>query len=313
MEAYRAPWWLPGRHLQTIAGTVRVSPRVDWRRVRWTTPDRDFVHVDFGGAMDAEDVLVLFHGLESNSDAQQARALAAEAQAHGWAIAVPHFRGCSGEPNVLARAYHAGDADEIEWMLQRFAAERPWKVHAAGVSLGANVLLRWLGVGGARAARVVRRAVAVSAPFRLTATAVALERGIGLLYARRFLRHDLRRKALAKLQAFPGILDEERVRAAASLRQYDDAVTAPLHGFRDGYDYWTGASAEPWLARIRVPTLVLNARNDPFLPEQVLDDVERRRLPPEVALEFPRQGGHGGFPGRGRWLARRVLEFLSQP
>jgi predicted alpha/beta-fold hydrolase len=309
VEAYRAPWWLPGRHIQTIAGTVRVSPRVAWRRKRWDTTDGDFIHVDVAGPSDAKQMLVLFHGLEADSDNQYARALAAQALQRRWAIAVPHFRGCSGEPNLLARAYHAGDAEEIDWILRRFAAQR--EVHAAGVSLGANALLRWLGVSGAGAGQVVRRAVAVSAPFRLTATAVALERGGGLFYARRLLRHDLRRKALAKLRAFPGILDEERVRAAANLRQYDDAVTAPLHGFRDGHDYWTGASAEPWLRRIRVPTLVLNARNDPFLPEEVLEEVERQRLPAEVTLEFPRTGGHGGFPGRRQWLARRVLEFLA--
>jgi predicted alpha/beta-fold hydrolase len=317
MDVYEAPWWLPGPHVQTIVGALRLGRRVSYKRERWSTPDGDFIDVDWAGAEGAPQLLVLFHGLEGHSRSEYARSIAAHAVASDrWRFAVPHFRGCSGEPNLKARAYHAGDSEEIDWILRRFAASHA-SVHAAGVSLGANALLKWLGERGEEARHVVRRAAAISAPFRLTATGAALERGFSLIYAKYFLRYDLRYKALAKLRAFPDVFDEQRVRAAVTLRHFDDVVTAPLHGFCDVDDYWTRASAEPWLPKIRVPTLVLNARNDPFLPNDVLRTVELLRdggnLPRELVLEFPETGGHAGFAGRKRWLAGRVLEFLSQP
>jgi len=170
------------------------------------------------------------------------------------------------------------------------------------------VLLKWLGERGGAAA--LERAVAVSAPVDLAAAGNALDRGFNRrVYTRMFLR-TLRRKSLDKLERHPGLYDAARVRAASTLREFDDVVTAPLHGFRDADDYWARASAAPWLKAIRVRTLVINARNDPFLPESTLLRVND--VPRNVVLEFPRTGGHAGFPGRKDWLARRVLGFLSE-
>lgn len=312
--AYSAPWWLPGGHLQTLAGALRLAPPASYERERWTAPDGDFIDVDWAGPEHAAQLLVLFHGLEGNSQSQYSRVLAAHAVASGrWRFAVPHFRGCSGEKNLKKRAYHAGDSDELDWVLDRFATSYP-ALYAAGISLGANALLKWLGKRGDQANPVVRRAVAISAPFRLTETGRALQRGFSRFYGAHFLRHDLRAKALAKTKVpdFCVPFNEKQVRGIATLRDFDDIVTGPLHDFRGAEDYYARASAEDFLARIRVPTLMLNARNDPFLPEEVLREVEARKLPAALTLEFSRHGGHGGFPSRDGWLARRVFAYLSQ-
>jgi len=246
---------------------------------------------------------VLFHGLEGGSDSHYARAIAAHAVRRGWRVAIPHWRGCSGEPNRKPRAYHSGDSSEVDWLVERFQPRC-----AIGVSLGGNALLKWLGERGEAAKPRIQRAAAVSAPIDLPAAGRALDRGLNrLLYTRHFLA-TLRPKSLAKLERFPGLYDAARVRAARSFREFDDLVTAPLHGFRDVEHYWSEAASGPWLERIRVPTLLLNARNDPFLPEHALLAAARNAAPC-VLLEFPRNGGHVGFPHA--WLAQRLLDFLD--
>jgi predicted alpha/beta-fold hydrolase len=314
LNPYRAPWWLPGGHLQTIYPSLRPPPRVSLRRERWQAPDGDFVDVDFGGDGCAERLLVLFHGLEGCSNSHYARALAGYGESHGWRVALPHFRGCSGEPNQLPRAYHSGDSQEIDWVLRRFSGLYP-NLFVAGVSLGGNALLKWLGESGDAALGIVRRAAAVSAPLDLGAAGRALDLGLNrMIYTRHFLA-TLKPKALAKETAFPGIYAAAQVRAARTFYEFDNLVTAPLHGYRDTDDYWTRASSGPWLERIRVPTLVINARNDPFLPEHALEAAARKAAQ-SVVLEFPRSGGHAGFlsgpfPGRHTWLPQRLFAFLE--
>lgn len=308
-EDYRAPFWLPGGHAQTIWAALNPSPAVRFSRERWDTPDGDFIDVDWAGPARATGTLVLFHGLEGSSNSHYARAIARAALGAGWRAAIVHFRGCSGESNRLSRAYHSGDSEEGDWILRRLAASAP--VHAVGVSLGGNMLLKWLGEHGEAACRLVRRAVAVSAPIDLAAADRALSSGLSnLVYARMFLA-TLKRKSAAKLARFPDAFDARRAHAARTLFEFDDAVTAPLHGFADAADYYARSSAGQFLARIRVPTLLLNARNDPFLPGA---DLERaaRGASSAVTLEFPGTGGHAGFPGRRNWLARRVMAFLSE-
>lgn len=309
-EDYRAPWWLPGGHLQTIYAALRPPPPVPLRRERWETPDGDFIDIDWAGEQAAAGTLALFHGLEGSSASHYARSIARLASGAGWRVAIVHFRGCSGEPNRLARAYHSGDSTEADWILRRIAADAP--VCAAGVSLGGNVLLKWLGEHGADASRLVRRAAAVSAPIDLAAADRALSRGFSrAVYARMFLR-TLQRKSLAKLALYPGVFDARRALAARTLYEFDDAVTAPLHGFAGADDYYARASAGPALRHVQVPTLLLNALNDPFLPREALLRASEAASP-SVEREFPASGGHVGFPGRGDWLARRLLSFLSSP
>ena len=337
MPAYVAPWWLPGGHAQTLyAALFAPHPRTTYRRERWATPDDDFVDVDWiqepsavsgersavmGGeyaiaaaAADRDRPLVaLFHGLEGCSRSHYAHALMSEVAKIGWRGAVVHFRGCSGAANRLPRAYHSGDSAELDWMLRRLKAQHGGPLFAAGVSLGGNVLLKWLGERGSAAEAIVSRAAAVSAPVDLAAAGDALGRGFNLVYTRAFLR-SLRRKSLAKLEHYPDLYDAARVRRARTLRAFDDVVTAPLHGFRDTDDYWTRASSRPWLTKITVPTLLLNARNDPFFPRRALPAA--REVSPCVTCEFPEHGGHaafvsGRFPGNLSWLSRRLLHFFG--
>ena len=288
-------------HLQTIIASLRPPPRVRFQRERWDTPDGDFIDVDFAG--EGQRQMVLFHGLEGCSDSHYARLLSRKLPEAGWRVAIPHWRGCSGEPNRKPRAYHSGDTAEVDWILRRF----PGPVDAIGVSLGGNALLKWLGERGGEAKRLVRRAAAVSAPLDLAAAGGALDRGLNrLLYTRMFLS-TLKPKSLAQLERFPGIFDRARLRASRTFREFDDVYTAPMHGFRNVDHYWTSSSSGPWLERITVPTLVLNARNDPFLPEQALVAATRKTAPC-VLLELPRTGGHVGF--RSEWLSRRLIEFF---
>ena len=314
-SSYRAPWWLPGGNLQTLYAALSGHPAGDWKRERWDTPDGDFIEVDRQSGRLGAPLVVLFHGLEGDSRSHYAGAFARELAQRGWACAVPHFRGCSGEPNKLPRAYHSGDAEEVAWILRRLRGELPPKapLFAVGVSLGGNALLKWLGED-AQADRILSAAAAVSAPMDLMAAGDALGRGFNRVYTRVFLA-TMKKKGEQKLQRFPGLFDAEAMRRARSLRDFDGIVTAPLHGFRDTDDYWTRASAKPVLRRIRVPTLLLNARNDPFLPAAALP--EANEVSESVRREFPREGGHaafvsGSFPGNLSWLPRRVVAFFAE-
>lgn len=314
MKGYAAPLWLPGGHAQTIYPALMPPQSVRFVRERWDTPDGDFIDLDWAGEQDASNLLVLFHGLEGGSRSHYVGTITAGALASGWRCVVPHFRGCSGEINRLPRAYHSGDSAEIDWILRRLRALHPHAtLFAAGVSLGGNALLKWLGEQGEEATRIVARAAAVSAPLDLVAAGNALGRGFNMVYTRVFLR-TLKRKAAAKLARMPGIFDGRAMRASKNLYEFDNAVTAPLHGFRDTDDYWTHSSSLPFLSGIRVPSLVLNARNDPFLPAEALAGTHAASR--DVKLEFPETGGHvgfisGNFPGRHGWLAGRLFEFFQ--
>ena len=309
--AYRAPFWLPSGHLQTIYPALGIArPPVAYRRERWDTPDGDFIDIDLvDGPADAP-LLVLFHGLEGSSGSHYARALMAAVAARGWSGAVPHFRGCAGELNRAPRFYHSGDAGEIDWIVRRLRAQGQGRLYAAGVSLGGNALLRWLGESG-HGADFVEAACAVSAPLDLARGGESLSSGLNMIYTRMFLQ-TLKPKALSKLDQFPGLFDREALLRARNLYAFDNVVTAPLHGYRDTDDYWNRASAKHVLCDITVPTLVLNARNDPFLPGEHLP----RRAAPCVTLDYPAEGGHVGFavgkiPGRIDWLPQRLLHFFD--
>ena len=340
MAGYRAPAWLPGGNLQTIwaaklarrsapyrpahtpvhgdsTATLKADAPPQWRRERWDSPDGDFIDVDFSLSVQTPDApcLVLFHGLEGSSGSHYSQAFAHEAAHRGMAFCVPHFRGCSGELNRGPRAYHSGDFEEIGWVLQRLRQRSHEPLHVVGVSLGGNALLRWAEEAGHSAAATARCVAAVSSPIDLAAGGHAIGQGFNrLVYTRLFLA-SMKPKALRKLQQHPGLFDAQRLMRSRTLYEFDNVFTAPLHGFTDTEDYWARASAKPRLHEIRIPALVLNARNDPFVPANSLPT--QPSVGPFVTLWQPQQGGHVGFPS-GRWpghvlsMPQRVLDWMAK-
>jgi predicted alpha/beta-fold hydrolase len=313
---YPAPRWLPGGHLQTIYPAKFIAkPAITYRRERWDTPDNDFIDLDFVDGKAGLPFIVMFHGLEGSSNSHYARALMTHIAALGWSGAVVHFRGCSGELNRAPRFYHSGDAREIDWILRKlapYARERGAnKFYASGVSLGGNALLRWLGESQHQA-DIVDAACAISAPLDLAGGGAALSRGFNMLYTRIFLE-TLKPKCLDKLKQFPGLYDRDTMMNARDLYAFDNVVTAPLHGYLNTDDYWKRASAKYVLNDITVPTLVLNAQNDPFLPKEYLPTTATSA---KVKLEQPAHGGHvgftvGPFSGKLNWLPQRMVNFLE--
>jgi hypothetical protein len=314
-RTYRAPAWLPGAHAQTVY-PVWLGRRlaVRYRRERWELDDGDFLDLDWVDAPDDAPLVALFHGLEGNSQSHYAKALMRACARAGWRGVVVHFRGCGGAPNRLPRAYHAGDGAEIGAVLGRMRrAARRAPLHAVGVSLGGNVLLKWLGEEGVAARDSVDRAAAVSVPMDLVAAGRLLDRGFNRVYTARFLR-TLLPKIRDKRQRFPELPGTLRTDGIATIIDFDERVTAPLHGYAGALDYWRRASSRPLLKGIRVPTLLVHARNDPFLPGRHLPD--EADVSACVDLDFPAQGGHAGFvtgpfPGNLDWLPERILGYFK--
>ena len=320
---FRAPWWLPGGHAQTIWASLYArrlqqgDAPVTWRRERWETPDGDFIDLDFSTHRvgDQAPTLVLFHGLEGSSSSHYAQATAQVCARRGWRLVVPHFRGCSGEPNRLVRAYHSGDAQELDWILRRLRQGCGGDLLAMGVSLGGNVLARWTGMQQGAANDVIRAAAVVCAPLDLVAGGRRM--GVGLsrrLYTPMFMK-TLVPKALGKWQQSPGLFDKARLLRARTLHDFDDVFTAPVHGFKDAQDYWQKASAKPLLRQVAVPLLLLNARNDPFVPQDSLPGPED--VSACVQLWQPAHGGHVGFssgawPGHVQAMPQAVAQWLAQ-
>jgi len=296
-------------------------PAVAYRRERWETPDGDFIDVDFAlpePVAAVAPVLVMFHGLEGDSQSHYARSTMRWFADRDWRGVVIHFRGCSGEANRLPRAYHSGDSEEGDWVLRKVHARWPEApLYAVGISLGGNMLAKWAGERE-QDAMFVTAAASIGSPLDLAAGGAALGRGFNMIYTRMFLV-TLKSKALAKLQQFPDIARDggytRRLRSSRNLYEFDNEYTAPLHGFRNTEDYWDKASGKPWLRAVRIPYLVLNARNDPFVPALSLP--QPQDVSPRVELEQPAQGGHIGFargpwPGRIDFIAERLHRFFTQ-
>jgi predicted alpha/beta-fold hydrolase len=314
-------------HVETIWAAKAANPHrqtkvVDYARERWATPDNDFIDVDFlkpqtpHGTSDRP-LWVMFHGLEGSSQSHYARAFARYAQENNINFCVPHFRGCSGELNLAPRAYHSGDFQEINWILRRLKAEHVVDVYAIGISLGGNALMRWAGEMGKSALDVVRGIVSICSPLDLMASGLHLGRGINQrIYTPMFLR-SMKPRALQKLAQYPSLFDKQKMLASTNLYEFDNVVTAPIHGFKDTEDYWLRASAKPHLAQICVPALAINALNDPFIPVDSLPQASK--VGSHVKLWQPQRGGHvgfatdcfRGFPGHLQTLPQVVGEFFN--
>lgn len=311
---FRPPAWLAGAHAQTLAAFLCPRrPPLPWRAERLELADGDFLDLAHLDAGDGPRVC-LFHGLEGSIRSHYIGGLAAALQARGTRVTFMHFRGCSGEPNRLERAYHSGETGDMGLVIDTMAAREPATGLAAiGFSLGGNALLKYLGERGRDTP--LAAAAAVSVPFDLAVAAERIDRGFSRVYQAYLLRLMKRstHAAIRRLGYAP--VDAGRMRRARSFREYDDAVTAPLHGFAGVDDYYRRASCRPWLPGIEVPTLIIHARDDPFVGYDALPT--SAETGPGVTLELSDRGGHVGFLAAGpwtrphRWLNRRLPDWLG--
>jgi predicted alpha/beta-fold hydrolase len=311
-------WWLPGPHLPTIWGKMarRRAPVHD-RLERIATPDGDHVTlVRMGTITEGVPHLLLLHGLEGKITAKYAHGMLEEARRLGWSGDMLMFRTCDGEVNAARRFYHSGETTDLDLVVRRLIEQHPGiQLHMCGISLGGNVLLKWLGEQGERVPSQIRRAAAVSVPYDLEAGARLMERGFARVYVRHFLS-TLVAKAARKLERYPDLCDLKRLRAARTFFEFDDLLTGPLHGFSGAHDYYEQSSSIHFLGSVRTPTLLMSAWNDPFLPRSVLADVERiAEDNPNLFVEFSPTGGHVGWVAGQPWAERyymesRVVEWL---
>jgi len=318
---FKAPMWQVGGHMQTIIPSLfpQVAKQA-YVRERWELADGDFVDVDWTESPALLDnaqhkpVLVLFHGLEGSSQSHYARVMMSAAKQRGWLGVVVHFRGCSGEPNRLPRVYYAGDAAEINTFISIIHQKLPdHPIYVAGVSLGGNALLKWLGQYPEDARRLVKAAAAISAPIALKETAHSLDQGLNyLLYSKHFVA-SMKPKALQMAARFPDYLDAKRIQDVSTVQEMDDAVTSVLFGAKNANEYYDINASKPWLSAIQTETLILNAKNDPFVPFEALPSASE--VSGTVHLDYQAEGGHAGFYGDGDqttpWLAARIFHFFE--
>jgi hypothetical protein len=311
-------WPLRNRHVQTLWGKLaRKLPPAPTRLERWDTPDGDFIELHRIAGEPGLPRLVILHGLEGTIRSHYAQGLLHEANRRGWGADLLIFRSCGGEMNRARRFYHSGETTDIAFVIDRLVAAEPGRaIVAAGVSLGGNVLLKYLGERGEAVPAQLKAAAAVSVPFDLARSSIQIQRGFARLYQWHFMR-SLRRKAAVKLEQFPDIAPADALPRLRTMYDFDDVITAPLHGFADADDYYRRSSSIGWLHGIRRPTLLLSATDDPFLPSEVFDRVrEIAARNSWLTLDFPARGGHAGFiAGDGRRLKyfaeQRVCDFLA--
>ena len=306
---FRPPLFLRNGHLQTILGAL--LPRRFRNGVvteRLELPDGDFLDLDWGKAGHRR-LAVISHGLEGSSKNSDIRGLSAALNEAGWDTLAWNFRGCSGEQNRCLRFYHSGETGDLSAVINH-AAVNYSSLALVGFSLGGNMLLKYLGEGNVHP--FLQAAVAVSVPVDLASSARALDRRLGnQIYLRRFMK-SLAAKVEAKAKRFPAEIDATGVHDIRSFSIFDDRYTARIHGFRDAEDYWRQSSAIGYLNLISIPTLLLNAKDDPFLSRESFPYVEASKNPC-FYLEAPRSGGHLGFlDAQGFWIERRIPQFLNQ-
>lgn len=315
---YSPAWWIPGGHLQTLWGKLfRRQETAPTTLERWDTPDGDFLELHRLAASSGAPHLVLLHGLEGSIRSHYAQGLLNEARRRGWGADLLIFRSCGSELNKTRRFYHSGETQDLAFALERMAREfRSSPLALVGVSLGGNVLLKFLGERGNDLPPNVKAAAAISVPFDLERSSKRINQGFSRLYQRFFLQ-SLKRKATEKAQRFPDLAAPADIAALRTLEDFDNLITGPLHGFRDAQDYYARSSSLPYLKDIRLDTLLFNAVDDPMLPPAVLNEVRSIAANnPALEVDFVEKGGHAGFvtgsiPWRPCYYAEhRVGEFF---
>ena len=311
-STFKPPALLRNGHVQTILGALlRRGGKIKFERERLELPDGDFLDLRWL-RRGRERLAILSHGLEGSADQAYIRGMSAALADSGWDVLAWNFRGCGDEPNRLVRFYHSGATEDLRAVVDH-AARSYSQIALVGFSLGGNLTLKYMGEAPPHDS--ILAAVAISAPVDLAASARMLDqRWSNRLYLRRFI-DSLVSKVEAKALRFPGEIDAKGSRALRTFQQFDDRYTSRLHGFRDAADYWRQSSARQFLRQITQPTLLLNARNDPFLAPGCFPFPEAEENPC-LFLEAPESGGHLGFlefaGGLRPWFERRVVEFLAE-
>lgn len=313
---FKPAWWLPGPHLQTLwpalfRGQVKNIPLEE---ERLELPDGDFLDLVWVGKNKQGPLILLLHGLEGSIQSSYAQGMLQAIDKNQWRGVLMHFRGCSGVPNRLTRSYHSGETNDLSMLMKVLRKREPnTPIAAVGYSLGGNVLLKWLGETAEN--NPLTAAVAVSVPFELHKSANRIRQGFSWLYQKYFLR-CLSARLSRKFRETPVSFPIPPLSELKSMWEFDDKITAPLHGFQNVHDYYSQSSSRQYLKRIRVPTLLLHAKDDPFMTPDVIPHVDE--LSRWVKLEVTEKGGHVGFvsgasPWRvNYWLEERIPEFFRE-
>jgi len=317
---FKPAWWCRGAHAQSIIGSLLKTSRVPLNRRRFETPDGDFLDLDFlesDGNKNSSRVLIV-HGLEGSSKSPYVQNLLAEIARRRLRAVVLNMRMCSGEPNRLKQTYHSGKTEDLDFVVSALTENAPEeKLYLVGYSIGGNIVLKWLGEQGEKAARTIAGAAAVSVPYDLARSVERMDRGFNREVYTRLLMKRLQKKLAAKKKLFPDAIRYDHVEGYKTFAAFDNEVTAPLNGFKDADDYWRKSSCKSWLKSVKVPTLLIHAEDDPFFPGSLLPLDEIRASGFLKALISP-SGGHIGFVSgrlpweRINWLERTILDFFAE-
>lgn len=312
---FKPAWWLKNPHLQTIWPAIcRNDINIKLERERIELPDGDFIDLDWIGRDNSGPIVLILHGFEGNMESHYAKGMLKSVSDHGWRGAFMYFRGCSGEPNRLPRGYHSGDTRDLAYIVTVLSRLNPnTPIAAIGYSLGGNVLLKWL--GETKRQNILKAAVAISVPFDLNKAAKRLQTGFSRFYQWYLVKYA-RERLLQKFKVVSGPIDSNQLATVQSMHDFDGTYTVPLNGFSSIDEYYLSASSRHYLHSIHVPTLILHARDDPFMTEDVIP--QPGELSSAIRLEVTDAGGHVGFvsgayPWRPKyWLEDRVPEFLRE-
>jgi predicted alpha/beta-fold hydrolase len=314
-SSYQAPFGLFNGHLQTLYPALfRKVPLITTEHERITTPDSDFLDLIWTKAPHSTRLAILTHGLEGSAHAAYLQGMARALATAGWSVLTWNLRNCSGVPNHRLRSYHSGAIDDLQTVIEHTARTASFeKVALVGFSLGGNLMLKLLGDTAMQLDPRIQAAVALSVPCDLASSSERLEHISNRLYMRRFLK-SLRGKVREKMQRFPGKITDDGLDQMRTFREFDGAYTAPIHGFKSADDYWQQCSCTTKLQDIAIPTLLINAQDDPFLTPSCYP-IDKAKNSASFHLEMPKQGGHIGFvqfnQNGSYWSEQRTVEFLE--
>lgn len=312
---FKPAWWLPGTHAQTLwPSLIRRPVKVELTTERLTLPDGDFIDLAWTiGNADINKIVIVLHGLEGSIDSSYARGMLAAIAKKGWCGIFMHFRGCSGEINLKDRSYHSGETGDLRFLVETLRERHPAAIlTAVGYSLGGNALLKYL--GEFQNDSQLKAATAVSVPYLLSNSAAKLEKGFSRMYQRHLLNR-LVDKTLSKFKDRPAPFNITEINTWDTFLSFDHHVTAPLHGFKSGIDYYEQSSSRQYLNKITTPTLLIHSKDDPFMNLDAIPDHDD--LSESVTLELSNHGGHVGFvsgntPWNAKyWLEQRIPDFLG--